>query len=135
MIPMSVPNLSGKEWEYVKECLETGWISSAGTFVEKFEKNVAKYLEIENALALMNGTSALHMALMAAGVKRGELVIMPNVTFVAPANAISYIGAEPLLIDIHGGNWQMDIDLLEDLLREVCIISADGSVYHRSSNN
>ena len=134
MIPLSVPNLSGKEWEYVKECLDTGWISSTGSFVEKFEKKMAQYLGIENTVALMNGTVALHMALMAAGVKRGELVIMPNVTFVAPANAISYIGAEPLLIDIHGGNWQMDIDLLEELLREDCIISADGSVYHRPSN-
>jgi len=100
MIPLSLPNLSGKEWEYVKECLDTGWISTAGSFVDRFESEFANYLNMEGSVSVVNGTSALHISLQLLGVKRNDLVIMPNVTFVASANAISYLGASPLLIDI-----------------------------------
>ena len=102
--------------EYVKQCLDTGWISSAGSFVDRFEVEFAKYLEAEGAISVVNGTSALHIALQLLGVEKNDLVIMPNVTFVASANAISYIGASPLLIDIDQHSWQMDLDLLTDFL-------------------
>ena len=116
MIPLSLPNLTGKEWEYVKECLDTGWISSAGNFVDRFEAEFSKYLGVDGAVSVINGTAALHVALQLLGVKTDDLVIMPNVTFVASANAISYLGASPLLIDIDKNSWQMDLDLLESFL-------------------
>ena len=120
MIPLSLPNLAGKEWEYVKECLDTGWISTAGSFVDRFEVEFAKYLEVDGAVSVVNGTAALHIALQLLGVENNDLVIMPNVTFVASANAISYIGASPLLIDIDQDSWQMDLDLLESFLLTDC---------------
>ena len=83
MIPLSLPNLAGKEWEYVKQCLDSGWISSAGSFVNRFEIEFAEYLEVEGAISVVNGTSALHIALQLLGVEKNDLVIMPNVTFVA----------------------------------------------------
>ena len=100
MIPLSLPNISGNELKYVKECLETGWISTAGSYVDRFEKEFATYLGVNQAVSTMNGTSALHLALKVLGVSFDDLVVMPNITFVASANAISYLGAEPVLIDI-----------------------------------
>ena len=86
MIHLSLPNLAGKEWEYVKQCLDTGWISTAGGFVDRFEDEIAKYLGVESAVSVVNGTAALHTALQLLGVETNDLVIMPNVTFVASAN-------------------------------------------------
>ena len=130
MIPLSLPNLAGKEWEYVKECLDTGWISTAGSFVDRFEVEFAKYLEVDGAVSVVNGTAALHIALQLLGVERDDLVIMPNVTFVASANAISYIGASPLLIDIDQDSWQMDLDLLENFLATGCKLDSSDTLVH-----
>ena len=130
MIPLSLPNLAGKEWEYVKECLDTGWISTAGGFVDKFEVEFAKYLEVDGAVSVVNGTAALHIALQLLGVERNDLVIMPNVTFVASANAISYLGAAPLLIDIDQNSWQMDLDLLEKFLYSDCKLDNSNTLFH-----
>ena len=130
MIPLSLPNLSGKEWEYVKECLDTGWISSAGSFVDRFEVEFEKYLEVDGAVSVVNGTSALHIALQLLGVEKNDLVIMPNVTFVASANAISYLGASPLLIDIDQHSWQMDLDLLERFLLTDCKLDSSNTLVH-----
>lgn len=120
MIALSLPNLSGNEWEYVKQCLDTGWISTAGSFVDRFEVEFAKYLGINGAVSVVNGTAALHVSLQLLGVEANDLVIMPNITFVASANAISYVGASPLLIDIDQNSWQMDLDLLETFLSTDC---------------
>ena len=130
MIPLSLPNLAGKEWEYVKECLDTGWISTAGSFVDRFEVEFAKYLEVDGAVSVVNGTAALHIALQLLGVEDNDLVIMPNVTFVASANAISYIGASPLLIDIDQDSWQMDLDLLESFLLTDCKLDSSKTLVH-----
>ena len=99
MIPLSAPSLKGNEWKYVRECLETEWVSSAGTYVDAFEKNVADYLGAGYAVACMNGTSALHISLLLAGVQPHDEVIVPTVTFIAPVNAVKYIEAEPLFMD------------------------------------
>lgn len=120
MIPLSLPNISGNELKYVKECLETGWISTAGSYVEMFEQNFADFVGVNRAVSTVNGTSALHLALKVMGVKYNDLVIMPNITFVASANAISYLGAQPLLIDVDIETWQMDLDLLENYLENEC---------------
>ena len=99
MIPLSVPSIKGNEWKYVKECLDTEWISSVGKFVDKFEQDVANYLGAKHAIACMNGTSALHISLMLADVRPNDEVIVPTITFIAPANAVKYVGADPVFID------------------------------------
>ncbi len=134
MIPLSLPNLNGKEWEYVKECLDTGWISTAGSFVDRFETEFANYLGVDGAVSVVNGTSALHISLQLLGVKNNDLVIMPNVTFVASANAVSYLGADPILIDIDQSSWQMDLDLLESFLSTDCKLDKSDSLIHKETS-
>ena len=116
MIPLSVPNINGNEWQYVKDCLDTGWISSAGAYVTKFEEAIQNYTGVKYAIACMNGTAGLQVSLNLAGVSSDDIVIAPNLTFVATLNAISYSGAQIALIDICEDSWQMDIDLLQNWL-------------------
>jgi perosamine synthetase len=116
MIPLSVPNLSGNEWKYIKDCLDTNWVSSVGSYVTLFETKVAEFCGVKKAIATSNGTSALHISLLLSGVKSGDLVIIPNITFVAPTNVIKYVGADPVLIDVDEQTWQMDLNLLENFL-------------------
>lgn len=115
-IALSLPNMAGNEWKYVKDCLDTGWISSVGSYVTKFEQMVADFAGAKYGIAAVNGTAALHISLLLSGVKQHDYVILPNLTFVASANSIKYLGAEPLLIDADPLLWQMDMDLLEDFL-------------------
>lgn len=132
MIPLSIPHLGGNEWKYVKSCLDTGWISSAGKFVDEFGESVASFTGSKHGVACVNGTSGLHLALELAGTKRDDLVIVPNITFIASLNAISYTGAQPLLFDICPDTWQMDLNLLEDFLAsEVDVI--DNQCIHKST--
>jgi perosamine synthetase len=118
MIPLSIPHLNGNEWQYVKDCLDTGWISSAGAYVTKFEEAVAAYAGAKYGIACMNGTAGLHIAQVLCGIGTGDYVIVPNITFVATLNAIKYTGADPILIDVNGDDWQMDLGLLEEFLAE-----------------
>jgi perosamine synthetase len=118
MIPLSIPNISGNEWQYVKECLDTGWISSVGSYVNQFEEKVAEFTGAKYAVAAMNGTAALHLSMLLTGVERDDLVIVPDITFIASCNAVSYLGAESLLIDVDKYTWQMDLNLLESFLEE-----------------
>ena len=123
---LSVPNISGTELKYVKECLETGWISSAGSYVDKFEQMVADYAGAKYGIATMNGTAALHIALLLAGVKPKDYVIVSNMTFVASANSIKYTGADPILIDADPKTWQMDLDLLDEFLDYKTSVNSEG---------
>src|SRR5215510_6505940 len=116
LIPLSVPNIAGNEWKYVKDCLDTGWISSVGSYVTQFEQMVADFAGAKYGVAAVNGTAALHIALLLSGVRPNDYVLLPNLTFVASANSIKYLGAEPLLIDADPELWQMDLDLLEEFL-------------------
>src|SRR5258705_1143603 len=116
LIPLSVPNIAGNEWKYVKDCLDTGWISSVGSYVTQFEQMVADFAGAKCGVAAVNGTAALHIALLLSGVKQDDYVILPNLTFVASANSIKCLGADPLLIDADPDLWQMDLDLLEEFL-------------------
>jgi aminotransferase in exopolysaccharide biosynthesis len=118
MIPLSVPHISGNEWKYVKDCLDTGWISSAGAYVNQFEKMIANYVGAKFGVACMNGTVGLHIAQILAGVTSEDHVITPNITFIATLNAIKYTGATPILIDVNASDWQMDLNLLEKFLSE-----------------
>jgi aminotransferase in exopolysaccharide biosynthesis len=115
-IPLSVPNVAGNEWKYVKDCLDTGWISSVGSYVTQFEQMVADFAGAKHGVAAVNGTAALHISLLMSGVKQNDYVILPNLTFVASANSIKYLGADPILIDADPHLWQMDLDLLEEFL-------------------
>lgn len=98
-IPLLVPSLKGKELQYVKECLETEWVSSAGKYVDEFEQKIAEYTGARRAVSCINGTSALQVSLRIAGVEKGDEVIVPTLTFIAPINAVSYNGAIPVFMD------------------------------------
>ena len=98
-IPLSVPILKGNEWKYIKECLDTEWVSSVGKYVNLFEQKIAEYTGTRFAIACVNGTSALQVSLKLAGVQPGDEVIVPTLTFIAPVNAVAYNCASPLLMD------------------------------------
>ena len=98
-IPLSAPSFNGNEWKYVKECIDTEWVSSAGKYVEIFETKISTYTKSKFAIACVNGTSALHISLKLAGVFPGDEVIVPTLTFIAPINAVNYCGASPVFID------------------------------------
>ena len=118
MIPLSIPNINGNEWQYVKDCLDTGWISSAGEYVNQFEKAIQDYTGAKYAISCMNGTAGLQVSLNLVNVSSNDIVIAPNLTFVATLNAIKYSGAQITLIDVCEDTWQLDVDLLEKWLRK-----------------
>ncbi|MEO5338002.1 MAG: LegC family aminotransferase [Magnetospirillum sp. WYHS-4] len=119
-IPLCVPHLAGNEAAYLKECVDTNWVSSAGPFVDRFERDMAARLGLSHAVATVNGTAALHLALLVAGVRPGDIVPMSNLTFIAPANAVRYLGASPLFVDADPATWQMDAGLLVRYLEDDC---------------
>ncbi len=98
-IPLSVPSIKGNEWKYVKECLDTEWVSSAGKYVEKFEDDICNFTDAKYAVACVNGTAALQVALKIVGVAPGDEVIVPTVTFIAAVNVVKYLDAEPIFMD------------------------------------
>ncbi|MEO8412298.1 MAG: LegC family aminotransferase [Ginsengibacter sp.] len=116
MLLLSAPNMGGNELKYITECIETGWVSSVGAYVDKFEKISAEFAGTKYAVATSSGTTALHICLVLLGVNKNDLVIAPNITFIATLNSIKYTGASPALIDVDEKNWQMDLDLLEAFL-------------------
>ena len=99
VIPLHEPLFEGNEWEYVKECIDTGWVSSAGSYVDRFERDLADFTGAQRAVAVVNGTSALHVCLRLVGVERGDEVLIPALTFVATANAVAYQGGVPHFVD------------------------------------
>src|SRR5215831_19366069 len=119
-IPLTVPALGGSEWTYVKECLDTNWISSVGAFVGRFERMMAERIGVGHAVAVVNGTAALHVALSVAGVGTGDEVVMPALTFIAPANAVRYLGAWPVFVDVDSQYWQMDPQRVADFIERGC---------------
>jgi perosamine synthetase len=119
-IPLTVPEIRGNEWKYVKECLDTNWVSSVGSYVDRFEKMVAEKAGTKYAVATVNGTVALHVALMLAGVEADDEVLVSSLTFIAPANAIRYVGAWPVFIDAEPKYWQMDPVGVSDFLNDGC---------------
>jgi len=131
-IPLCVPELRGNEWRYVKECLDTGWVSSVGPFVEQLEKSVAGYVGAAHGVAMSTGTAALHIALLVAGVKPDEEVLVSDLTFIAPANAVRYANAWPVLIDAEPVYWQMDVARAIDFLERQCKWS-DGSLVNKTT--
>ena len=118
MLLLSGPNICGNEWKYVKECLDTGWVSSVGSYVDKFEKMSSEFAGTKYAVATSSGTTALHICLVMLGINENDYVITPNITFIATCNAIKYTGANPIFIDTDENTWQMDLDLLQEFLEK-----------------
>lgn len=131
-IPLSEPEISGNEWEYVKECLDSGWVSSVGDYVERFEKVVADYVGVKYAVAVVNGTSALHLSLLASGIKDNDEVIIPTLTFVAPANVIKYCGAHPVFMDSEEDTLCVDVSKVVEFLSNECE-SVNGDTYNKKT--
>lgn len=98
-IPLSVPNLKGRELEYVTHAIESEWVSTAGPYITDFEQSLAKYVGVDEAVACQSGTAGLHLALMACGVNACDEVFVPTLTFIAAVNPVKYIGAEPIFMD------------------------------------
>jgi perosamine synthetase len=119
-IPLIVPEIRGNEWQYVKDCLDTNWVSSVGSYVDRFEKLVAERAGTKFAVAMVNGTSALHIALLLAGVEKDDEVLVSTLTFIAPVNAIRYANAWPVFIDAEPQYWQMDPVQVVDFLERGC---------------
>lgn len=131
-LPLCEPEIRGNEWKYIKECLDTNWVSSVGAFVTRFENDVANYVGTKHGVATVNGTAALHVALRTVGIQADDEVLVPTLTFIAPANAVRYLGAHPVFIDAEPDTWQMDPELLKRFLEKDCT-AKDGRVIHRSS--
>lgn len=117
MIPLAVPNLAGREAEYLQECIDSTFVSSVGPFVDRFESMVAGSAGTAGSVAVSAGTTGLHLVLHAIGVGPGDLVALPSLTFVASANAIAHCGADPWLFDVAEESWTLDPEQLLDAFR------------------
>lgn len=118
-IALHEPEFAGREWEYVKECLDTGWVSSVGKYVDEFEARLAEYTGARYAIAVVNGTAGLHVALEVAGVTLGDEVLVPALTFVATANAVSHCRAIPHFVDSSETGFGIDPNALAEHLRNI----------------
>jgi perosamine synthetase len=127
-IPLSTPHLSGNEWTYIKDCLDTGWVSSVGAYVTRFENDLAKAAGVPFGVATTCGTAALHVAFLVAGVRPGDEVIVSSMTFIAPVNAIRYANAVPVLVDAESTYWQMDVRKVREFLEQDCKKTDSGVV-------
>ena len=112
-IPVYEPYFVGHEKKYVNQCLDSNWISSKGEFINKFETKFASYIKVEHATTVSNGTVALHLALMALSVSKGDEVILPTLSYIASANSINYVGAKPIFIDSEKDSWNIDPKKIE----------------------
>lgn len=113
-IPVCQPFLDGEENKYVSEAVKTGWISSSGEYVKRFEEEFANYCEVKYATTVCNGTVALHLALVALGIGKGDEVILTNFTMVASVFSICYTGAMPVFVDANPADWNIDVDKIEE---------------------
>lgn len=113
-IPVSMPHLCGNEEDYVVQAIRSTWISSTGEFVKRFEYEFARMCGTQYAIAVSNGTVALHLAMLALGVGPGDEVIVPSLTYVATANAVRYVGAEPVFVDVDPQTWTIDPRQIEE---------------------
>ena len=128
MIPLAVPNISGKEGAYLQECVSSTYVSSVGPFVDRFEEMVRDATGAASAVATSAGTTALHAALHDAGVEPGDHVILPTLSFIATANAVAHCHAEPILVDVDVERWCLDPNLVREVLENRCNRQADGAL-------
>ena len=131
-IPLHEPRFVGNEKRYLQDVIDSTFVSSVGPYVTEFETKIAAYCGVKHAVATVNGTAALHVALLLAGVKADEEVITQAVTFVATCNAVRYCGAEPVFVDIDAETLGLSPIALADFL-EACAERREGGVYNRKS--
>lgn len=131
-VPLHEPTFVGNEWAYVKECLDTGWVSSVGKFVDRFEEDLAAYTGVKRAIAVVNGTAALHICLKLAGVEQGDEVLIPALTFVATANAVTYCGAIPHFADCEERTLGLDPVTLGLYLEEIAEVDTRGCINRKT---
>jgi perosamine synthetase len=131
-VPLCVPEIGGNEWKYIKECLDTNWVSSVGSYVDRFEEMLADFSGAKHGVATVSGTAAIHIALLVAGVEPDDEVLVSDLTFVAPANAIRYVGAWPVFMDAEPKYWQMDPQKVTDFLNDECQWK-DGRLVNKST--
>ena len=117
-IPLVQPELNGNELEYITDCITTNWVSSQGKYVRKFEEIFGDYVGCKNTLAVSNGTVALHLALVALGVGKGDEVIVPDLTFAATVNSVLYSGATPVLVDVDPLTMVINTELISDAITD-----------------
>lgn len=131
-IPLHEPRFTGNEKTYLNECIDSTFVSSVGKFVDRFEAEFARYVGAKYAVATVNGTAALHISLILAGVERDDEVITQPLTFIATANAITYIGAKPVFIDVDLETMGLSPKALRNFLEKTCIIK-EGRCVNRMS--
>lgn len=133
IVPLHEPTFNEKELEYVTDCIKTGWVSSVGAYVTRFEEDLAKFVGVKRAVAVVNGTAALHIALKIAGVEADDEVLMPSLTFIATANAVNYCGAIPHFIDVHEETLGVDPYKLDTYLTEISELR-NGELFNKETN-
>ena len=134
IIPLSEPVISGNEWKYIKECLDTGWVSTVGAYVTRFEEAMANYIGAKHAVATVNGTSALHVSLVACGVQPDDEVIVPALTFISPVNVVRYCNAYPVFMDCNDCTLCIDVQKVIDFIRSECEQRSNGYIYNKDTN-
>lgn len=130
-IPLSVPNLKGNELKYVTDAVEQEWVSTGGSYINKFEDEIAKYLKVNSAVAVQSGTAGLHLSLLLSGVNPGDEVIVPTLTFIAAVNPVKYIGADPIFMDCDD-SLTMDANKLEMFCETECYLE-DGVLINKQT--
>lgn len=130
-IPLSVPNLKGKELEYVTRAVESEWVSTGGEYINDFEKEIAKYLHVEKAVACQSGTAGIHLALKLSGIQYEDEVIVPTLTFIATVNPVRYLGAEPIFMDCDD-TLNIDLGKLEEFCKEECTVTTKGLINNKT---
>ena len=121
------PLFQGHEWEYLKDCIDTGWVSSVGSYVDRIEQMLAEYSGAKRAVAVVNGTAALFVALKLAGIQDGDEVLIPTLTFVATANAVTYCGATPHFVDSEFATLGIDPAKLDGYLSDIAVVDSKGT--------
>jgi len=132
LISLSEPEISGNEWKYIKECLDTGWVSSVGSYVTRFEEMIANYVGAKYAVATVNGTSALHVSLLSIGIQPEDEVIVPTLTFIAPVNVIKYCGAHPVFMDCDEDTLCVDVQKILAFIKKECV-RRNGHTYNKKT--
>jgi perosamine synthetase len=132
MISLHRPSFARREWQYVRQCLDSGWVSAAGPFGGRFERAVAEYVGARHAVATVTGSAALHVALQLVGVQPDEEVLVPDLTFIAPLHAVRQCGAHPVLIDADAETWQIDAEQVAAFLAEECVTRRGRTIDRRS---
>jgi perosamine synthetase len=132
VIPNCIPFVTGRELKYLKEAVDTGWLSPVGPFVDRFEAMFAEFHDVTSSTAVSSGTAAIHLGLIVLGVKPDDLVLCPSLTFVGTANPIRYCGADPVFLDIDAETLNLDPDCLKDFLQKKCQQGANGLIHSQT---